>query len=467
MTKGKDRRASPRLEKTLHSEGGGDIDGTKEGSQPTYGYRSKSGSSKAASANKPIPVQVHGGNMQTFVLRHRRLAHASPLVVKKFLQLHYPQIRLPLANIFLFCDICVKMKQTRKTFDKVRTLPTQSGEIISADLIGPISPATSPHGYKFALTVIDGFTKFARVFLLKHKTETLKYLKLFLDQTRAQHPIQGQLKIFRSDNGREFVNRGVQDLLMEYGMEHQVTEPYTSPHNVTAERFNRTIEQKTRSLLSDSGFPTTFWGLAIGAAECIYNRTPHSAIDFQQPIAKWKGQASHTNSLAVFGAVAYHLLPNRPLGKKFHELSKLMFLVGYSVTGYSLYDPDTKKTIESCNVKVDESRVYRDYHQHTVVPLLWDKSTDEVHTSQLQSKQSQTTQSPQQVTVDVHEPPRSAQAIGSQQSDRTSYRSIELSDLLHFQPHGFGKTNCRANSGSGGEHRSATRIKDVDNKGHQ
>ncbi len=318
---------------------------------------------------------------------------------------------------------------TKKTFDKIRTLPTKPGEIISADLIGPVTPITSPHGYRFALTIIDGFTKFATIFLLKRKNETLKYLKIFFQQAQVHLQERGHFKIFRSDNGKEFVNTGVQNLLMQYGIQHQVSEPYTSQHNASAERFNRTIEQKTRSLLSDSGFPTAFWGLAISAAEFIYNRTPHSAVNYEQPIALWSGKSSQTSSLALFGAATYHLQPNKPPGKKFSEVSNVMFLVGYSETGYILYDPMTKKTIESCNVKFDETRVYKDCYPIKPESLTWETPNEESQTGPQQSQETQPEPRVQQTTeVQMHMPPSPALHQDSQQSQTTSYRSLDLSD---------------------------------------
>ncbi len=357
-----------------------------------------------------------------------------------FLKINVPQFSVQAIDDFPFCDVCARTKMTQKTYDKIRTPPTRPGEIISADLIGPISPSTCPNGYRYALTLIDGFTKFARVFLLRRKGETGKYIKVFFDQVRAQHPTNGQIKIFRTDNGTEFLNKGVQKLIMKYGAEHQSSEPYTSQHNAVIERFNRTIEQKTRSLLSDSGFPTSFWGLAIGAAEYIYNRTPHSSLDYEQPIAKWENKVPQINHLAIFGALAYQLTPNKAPGKKFQEVSQLRFIAGYSDTGYILFDPQTKKTNVACNVKIDETRMYKDFYQHDTPPFLWDTSTDPSHppsTPEIISSETPIS-GPQVVTVEVHQPPLRhseptmhdslIQTQVSPTPEATSYRSLTLSD---------------------------------------
>ncbi len=400
----------------------------RKSERPQQVYKTKSGTQKKHPANRMVPAYIPGKKDHTFNLWHRRLAHASPVVVRKFLQKYYPQVPLPSNDSNMFCDICAQTKMTQKAFDKVRTLPEGPGEIISADLIGPVSPVTSPTGYKFALTIIDEFTKFARIFLLKRKAEAVKYLRFFLEQTRTQHKEKSKLKIFRSDNGKEFVNASVQTLLLEFAVEHQVSEPYTSQHNASIERFNRTIEQKTRSLLLDAGFPASFWGIAMGAAEYIYNRTPHSAINYDQPLAKWEGKVPSTRSLALFGALAYQLLPNRPPGKKFQVVSEVRFVAGYSDTGYLLFDPQTGKITESCNVRIDETRTYKDFHQITKTPLLWKEETDGTQTIAQDISQPTLEKKPStfQVPVEVHQPP--TQKDTSQLSDSVSYRSLTLSD---------------------------------------
>ncbi len=146
---------------------------------------------------------------QLISIWHKRLAHAAIPVVRETLKLHKPEFSFPSNFLFPFCEICVRAKLTTKPFDPVRTLPIRPAQIIAADLIAPINPRTTPHGYRFLLTMIDVYSQSARVFLLKSKTETVGHIKTFLHVARAQHPNPRQLKFFRSDNGTEFTNRKV------------------------------------------------------------------------------------------------------------------------------------------------------------------------------------------------------------------------------------------------------------------
>ncbi len=334
------------------------------------------------------------------LLWHQRLAHASLPVVRYFLSTLKPNFNFTGITNIDFCDVCVRTKLTHKVFDKIRVRPTRPAEVIAADIIGPISPATVSTGFKFILTVIDVYTKYARVFVLRKKNETGQYIKVFFDMARAQFPGQGQIKTLCTDNGTEFTSEAVKKLLREYGVDHKLSEPDISAHNGVIERFNRTLEVKTRSILAESGFPSTFWGLAVGAAEYLYNRTPHSAIDFDIPYTRWMGVPPTIDNIAVFGSVVYQLQKGVPQGRKFAETSRLSFLVGYTDSGYFVYDPQTCKTTMACNVKIDESRLYRHIYPTSAGELQWEIRVRET----TKRGQSEADHDHSVVTADVHAP---------------------------------------------------------------
>ncbi len=83
----------------------------------------------------------------------------------------------------------------------------------------------------------------------------MKYLKIYFDLVRSRFPVPGQLGVLCTDQGTEFVNTAVKHLLFTYGMTHQTSEPFVSQHNDLIERFHRTLEERTRALLLESGFP--------------------------------------------------------------------------------------------------------------------------------------------------------------------------------------------------------------------
>ncbi len=112
-------------------------------------YRTKSGKRKVKRKGGVSPI----ANMDELVnLWHRRLAHTSLTTLRKFFETHGIQLP-PKDYVFPICSICSMTKLTTKVYDQKRLPAARPGEITSADIIGPISPLTFPHHYKFLLTV--------------------------------------------------------------------------------------------------------------------------------------------------------------------------------------------------------------------------------------------------------------------------------------------------------------------------
>ena len=87
------------------------------------------------------------------------------------------------------------------------------------------------------------------------------------------------LLVLRSDNGTEYLNHSLGDFLKSKGVLHQTTNRYTPEQNGAAERLHRTIMERVRAMLEDSGQPKDFWGEAACTAAFIRNRSPVSGRD--------------------------------------------------------------------------------------------------------------------------------------------------------------------------------------------
>ena len=66
----------------------------------------------------------------------------------------------------------------------------------------------------------------------------------------AKNQFNLSLKIFRTDNGSEFVNHKMVDYLTSHGILHQLSCPYTPEQNGIAERKHQHITQTAIALLS-------------------------------------------------------------------------------------------------------------------------------------------------------------------------------------------------------------------------
>lgn len=133
-----------------------------------------------------------------------------------------------------------------------------------------------------------------------------------------------RIKCLRTDNGLEFLNEKFASLCKSAGISRHLTTARTPQHNGLAERFNRTILEKVRCLLSNAQMPRTFWGEAVNTATYIINRSPSTTLDFKTPHEVWTGQAPNLKHMKVFGCAAYaHVRQDKLLPRA----KKCLFLV--------------------------------------------------------------------------------------------------------------------------------------------
>nr|GFA28890.1 retrovirus-related Pol polyprotein from transposon TNT 1-94 [Tanacetum cinerariifolium] len=112
----------------------------------------------------------------------------------------------------------------------------------------------------------------------------------------------------------------------------------TPQQNGLAEHMNRTLMDKVRCLLIQSGLPKTFWAEATCTAAYLINRSPATAIEKKTHMEMWSGHPSDYGMLRTFGCVAYSHVQQ---GKLEPRAVKCV-LLGYpeGVKGYRLYRLD-------------------------------------------------------------------------------------------------------------------------------
>ena len=200
---------------------------------------------------------------------------------------------------------------------------------------------------------------------MKHKSEVPEHLKACVASMRNIIGSNNKVCYLRTDQGTEFVYKETIKVLKEIngnetaGAELQLACPDTPEHNGVAERFNQTLETKVRSMMYDSGLPSSMWNLAIKTAVYVYNRTPHKSIDMKIPLTVLAPNFRlDLNQLKRFEYVSmFKILRNT--NYKFGEQALRDFMVGNKPTGFIIYVSEEKKLYESRHVKFLENNVYR------------------------------------------------------------------------------------------------------------
>jgi transposase InsO family protein len=128
-------------------------------------------------------------------------------------------------------------KPTRKLFKRNRTIVNGIDDTFQVDLVDVSNLAESNDGFKFILSAIDVFSKYAWAIPLKNKSAAIVNIaiKSIFDSGRIP-------KRIHTDQGKEFLNKTIAETLKKHNIKL-----YTLNSEMKAsivERFNRTLREK-------------------------------------------------------------------------------------------------------------------------------------------------------------------------------------------------------------------------------
>lgn len=252
-----------------------------------------------------------------------------------------------------FCKPCAQGKQHQAPFPSSATATSAPLELLHMDVMGPVSPASSG-GSSYVVTFLDDYTGLAAISPLRFKSGVTDAVTSIIPQLEARCGFK--VKTIRSDNGGEFVNTALRGWLQAKGIAHQTSCPYTPQQNGAAERLNRTLMERVRAMLADSGAPHHLWTEALATVVYTRNRLL-SARQTKTPWELFTGTKPNVSHLRVFGCAAQVLTPKARRTSKLHPVGESGILVGYPLgtKGYKVYIPARKTIVISRNVVFDET----------------------------------------------------------------------------------------------------------------
>ncbi|CAI7822561.1 unnamed protein product, partial [Closterium sp. NIES-53] len=188
-------------------------------------------------------------------LLHKRMGHANTQRIKEMMKKNMAAgVKVTRAEeTHMKCDSCVDGKATKAPHPRHGPKePYGAMEVVAADVCGPMR-VTSRHDSRYFITFTDIGTRLTWVTEIKDK---MQVLPSFIDWlAEAERQSGKQLKVLRTDNGGEFINKEFNDYLKAKGIRRQRTIPHTPQHNSIAERVNRTLLNSVRSMLADRTCP--------------------------------------------------------------------------------------------------------------------------------------------------------------------------------------------------------------------
>lgn len=286
------------------------------------------------------------------LLLHYRLGHPSYQSLSRM----FPSLLESCRKEKLVCDVCELAKHTRTNYPSSCERSKVPFEVVHSDVWGP-SNVTSLLGERWYVTFIDGFSRCTWLYLLKQKSEVLCAFENFYTLVCNQY--NASVKIFRSDNGTEYINREFNNFLSSRGIIHQTTCVNTAEQNGVAERKNRHLLEVARSLMFMMNVPKFLWGEAVKTAAYLINRLPSRVLNYKTPIECLSGTNSFIVPPKVFGCTCFVHDYRNSVGKLDPRAVKCIFL-GYSPTQkrYRCWSPTERKFFVSMDVTFHENEPF-------------------------------------------------------------------------------------------------------------
>lgn len=280
-------------------------------------------------------------------LWHRRLGHLGMKNVSKLVNSGMTTgVKNKLSDKIPSCETCILGKQTRQPYSGERPKTCRPLERVHTDVCGPM-PVTATDGSRYFISFMDDFTHFTVTYLMKQKSETFEKFKQFHGMATSHFNLK--LARLRSDRGTEYTCHEMKDFCKSQGIIMEINPPHNPQLNGVAERLNRTLMEKARTMLIDGALPNNLWSEAVMTATYLLNRSPTVKLDDMTPYEAWFGSKPDISKLRVFGSKAYAHADGQ-LKKLDCRSSKPLIMIGYDFSGYRLWDSSARKMVVRRNV---------------------------------------------------------------------------------------------------------------------
>nr|GEW42441.1 hypothetical protein [Tanacetum cinerariifolium] len=192
---------------------------------------------------------LKGNDLLTAWLWHRRLSHLNfdtiKLLSKNDIVIRLPKLKFVKDHL---CSSCELGKAKRKSFQIKTTRSSKRRlQLLHMELCGPMW-VESINGEKYVLVTIDDYSRYTWTYFLRSKDETPEVLIDFL--RFVQRGLHAQVRIVQTDKGTEFLNKTIHAYFVSEGIKHQTSVARTPEQNGVVKRWNRTLVEAARTMLS-------------------------------------------------------------------------------------------------------------------------------------------------------------------------------------------------------------------------
>jgi transposase InsO family protein len=291
-----------------------------------------------SAVQKPKPTLSLSHNCARRYLWHSRMGHpGEPWIqrlTKENLVLGLDTSLSPCPNCPTSCEACIEGKTARPSFGVSSRPAVEPLDRVHIDTVGPISPAAIT-GERFWVTIVDEATQWKAVIPVKTKDSIATAVRDLLVYLQTQR--KTTIKCIRCDRGTEFINARFKEFCVSQGTKLETSAPYTPQQNGVAERANRTLKERARTILAFAAASPTLWKEALETACTVLNMGPSTDRQLT-PAESFFGYKPDVAFLRTWGCLVYVHVPDTQRSAFSPKAVPGMF-TGYSSTSkaYMIY----------------------------------------------------------------------------------------------------------------------------------
>ncbi|CAI7899656.1 unnamed protein product [Closterium sp. NIES-54] len=251
------------------------------------------------------------------------------------------------------CLPCVKGRQRAAPHSSSFLPPTAPLQALHMDVLDPARVSRQGRG-RYFLLVVDDYTRYTMVFLLRSKGEVPDDLiRAVRFQLRERFRQDLPVLCLHSDRGGEFSS----DLLRDFSHGEGILKSFTlpaSPHkNGIAEHRIGLVMEVTRTSMIHAVAPHFLWPFAVRYAAHQLNLWPRVSLPETSPTLRWTGKVGDASVFQVWGSRAF--VRDTCVDKLSARTIPCVFL-GFppDAPGWQFYHPTSHCVIPSQDVTFDE-----------------------------------------------------------------------------------------------------------------
>jgi hypothetical protein len=258
---------------------------------------------------------------------HERLGHpgktASERLIREDLCQGIHVSLIPCSSCETHCDPCVRGKQCRESFPPSNKKSPAVLHRLHADTVAVPTPGDD--GERYFITLLDENSNFACAIPISSKVNVAAHM--IEEIRRWERETGNKVHTIRTDRGTEFLNKTFLTFCAENGIHTEYSAAYTPEQNGRAERMNRTLIEKARTLLLGVEATEELWVDAVLTAVHLHNLMPVTGKT-KTPYELFHGSAPDVSYLRKWGCLAY-VKHRKHQTSKFGAQSEPGMFVGY------------------------------------------------------------------------------------------------------------------------------------------